>query len=307
MTPDIPARLRAWRALPHISARSVLATIGADAIAPVTDRVWLSQLFGLGEPFGFNSRLVRTSLFRLVQEGLIENERKGRRSRYRLAPGKEREYAEVSARLYRNNVPPLDAEWTLVLFDSSRVPPRDRDRLASHLGLVVLERGVLASPIRSTRAVRRILDEAFPDILAAVVRAEFSDITELASKGFFSAAFAFESTEQAFGEFVESYSELRGTCEEFSPVDAFRARTMLVHDLRRVALPMPTLPRELLPSPWTGDDAYDLATELYAPLCARSASLLADILEVDYPEAFPDRFPARKPLVAQDAGALING
>ena len=233
MTPDIPARLRAWRALPHISARSVLATIGADTIAPVTDRVWLSQLFGLGEPFGFNSRLVRTSLFRLAQEGLIENERKGRRSRYRLAPGKEREYAEVSARLYRNNVPPLAAEWTLVLFDSSRVPPRDRDRLASHLGLVVLERGVLASPIRSTRAVRRILDEAFPDILAAVVRAEFSDITELAREGFFSTAFAFESTEQAFGEFVESYSELRGTCEEFSPVDAFRARTMLVHDLSR--------------------------------------------------------------------------
>lgn len=285
----------------------MLATIAVDASAPVIDRIWLSQVIELGEPFGFNSRLVRTSLFRLVQEGLIENERTGRRSRYRLAPSREREYAEVSARLYRHNVPPLDAEWTLVLFDSSRVAARDRDRLASHLGLVVLERGVLASPIRSTRAVRRVLDEAFPNILAAVVRAEFSDVAELASKGFFSTAFAFESTEQAFGEFVESYSEFRGTCEELSPVDAFRARTMLIHDLRRIALPMPALPRELLPSPWSGDDAYDLATELYPPLCARSASLLADILEVDYPEAFPDRFPARIPHDAQDSRALING
>ena len=92
MTLDVPARVQAWRAAPHISARSVLVTILGDAVLPVARSVWLSQLFRLAEPFGFNTRLVRTSLFRLVEEGWVGSERVGRRSRYLLTPLAEREF-----------------------------------------------------------------------------------------------------------------------------------------------------------------------------------------------------------------------
>ena len=294
MTVDIGARVRAWRAAPHISARSVLVTILGDTVLPVAGSVWLSQLFRLAEPFGFSTRLVRTSLFRLADEGWVGSERHGRRSRYLLTPLARREFGEAADRIYRDRRPALDGDWTLVLFDGTLVSPRERDRLARHLGwhgFVALERGVLASPICSVAAARTILDEAFPEIRPAVARAEFPDVAELVSDGFFSAAFAFNAIEQAYRGFVDGYEELRGRCEDLSAVDAYRTRTMLIHDLRRITLRTPPVPRELLPTPWPGDDAYALAAHLYPSLCEAGSSLLGEFLEVDYPARMPDRFP----------------
>lgn len=296
ITLDIPARVQAWRAAPHISARSVLVTILGDAVLPVTRSVWLSQLFQLAEPFGFSTRLVRTSLFRLAREGWVSSARHGRRSQYELTPFAEREFAGAADRIYRDHRPALNGEWTLVLFDGTRLSTRERDRLARHLGwhgFVALERGVLASPICSAATTRHILDEAFPTILPAVARAEFADITNLVRDGFLSSAFAvaFDGIEQAYRDFVDSYEELRGECGALSPLDAYRTRTMLIHDLRRVTLRTPPIPRELLPTPWPGDDAYALATHLYPGLAATSASFLTRLLETDYPAATAERFP----------------
>ena len=294
MTLDIPARVQRWRTAPHISARSVLVTILGDAILPVTRSVWLSQLFRLAEPFGFSTRLVRTSLFRLAEEGWVSSERHGRRSRYLLTPLAEREFADAADRIYRDHRPALDGEWTLVLFDGTLLSPRERDRLARHLGwhgFVALERGVLASPICGVAATRHILGETFPEILPAVARAEFSDIANLVRDGFFSSAIAFDGIEQTYRGFLDSYAEFRGKCEALSPPDAYCTRTMLIHDLRRVTLRTPPIPRELLPTPWPGGDAYALAAHLYQPLCATSAALLTDMLELDYPAQLPDRFP----------------
>lgn len=294
MTLDVPARVQAWRAAPHISARSVLVTILGDAVLPVARSVWLSQLFRLAEPFGFNTRLVRTSLFRLVEEGWVGSERVGRRSRYLLTPLAEREFADAAARIYRDQRPALGGDWTLVLFDGTRLSPRERDRLARHLGwhgFVPFERGVLASPICSTETARHVLDAAFPEIRPAVARAEFGDIADLVRDEFFSAAFAFDGIGEAYRSYVDSYREFRGACEGLRPVDAYCTRTMLIHDLRRITLRTPPVPRELLPTPWPGDDAYALAGALYPSLCAASAAQLEDVLEIDYPTQMADRFP----------------
>ena len=67
-------------------------------------------------------------------------------------------------------------------------------------------------------------------------------------------------------------------------------RTMLIHDLRRITLRTPAVPRELLPTPWPGDDAYALAGALYQSLCTTSAPHLEQVLQIDYPATVPDRF-----------------
>ncbi len=289
----IPARIQAWRAAPHISARSVLVTILGDAVLPVAQSVWLSQLLRLAEPFGFSARLVRTSLFRLAEEGWVSSERHGRRSRYALTPLAQREFADAADRIYRDLRPKLRGNWTLVLFDGTRLSARDRDRLARHLGwhgFVAFGRGVLASPICSPEAARHVLDEAFGEIQAAVARAEFSDITGLVRDGFFSSIFAFDGTEQAYRNFVDGYSELLGKCGALSPVDAYCVRTMLIHDLRRITLRTPPVPRELLPTPWSGDAAFTLAGALYRSLGAASAAHLGNVLEGDYPSQLAERF-----------------
>ncbi len=49
-----------------------------------------------------------------------------------------------------------------------------------------------------------------------------------------------------------------------TPAEAFALRTLLVHEFRRLRLRDPELPSELLPSPWAGDEAFDLAAAAYA-------------------------------------------
>jgi len=294
VTLDIPPRVTAWRAAPHISARSVLVTILGDAVLPVTKNVWLSQLFQLAEPYGFDKRLVRVSMFRLAEEGWVTSERHGRRSLYLLTPLAEREFADAAERIYRDVRPPLDGEWTFVLLDGSQLSPAERNRLTRHLGwhgFVAFRSGVLASPICGADETRRILDESFPDILPAVARAEFGDIANLARNGFFSTTFAFDEGGKEYREFVEDYEAFDGKCDALSPVEAYCIRTMLIHDLRRITLRTPAVPRELLPTPWPGNDAYTLAADLYPALCANSAPHLGDALKLDYPEQIAGRFP----------------
>lgn len=295
MTLDIAARVKTWRAAPHISARSALVTVLGDAVLPVAQSVWLSHLFRLTEPYGFSTRLVRTSLFRLAEEGWVSSERHGRRSRCLFTPLAKREFADAADRIYRDHRPALDGKWTLVLLDGTRLSSGERERLTRHLGwhgFVALERGVLTSPICSVEATQQILDDAFPAIPSAAARVEFPDIANLVRDGFFSFAFAFDGIEQAYRGFVDSYEEFSGKCESLAPLEAYCTRTMLIHDLRRITLRTPAVPRELLPIPWLGDDAYRLAADIYPTVCAASAAVIGDALELDYPQIIPDRFPA---------------
>ena len=306
MTIDIPTLVQSWRSAPHISARSVLVTILGDALLPVSKSAWLAQLFKLAMPYNFSSRLVRTSLFRLADEGWVTGERHGRQSKYMLTPFAEREFADAAARIYSNDRPALDGQWTLVLFDGIRISIRERDRLARHLGwhgFVALERGVLASPICCVDTVRQILAEAFPQVLSAVVEAEFPDIGVLVGEGFFASAFAFGDIEKAYRSFVDTYAEFDDGLAKLSPMDAYCARTMLIHDLRRITLRMPPLPGELLPRPWPGDEAYALAARLYPPLCATSAAMLGEALEIDYPVLMSSRFLGSAPQDSDEAGS----
>src|SRR4029453_14301246 len=60
-------------------AKSLVVTVWGDAIAPHGGAVWLSGLIKLLAPLGLNERLVRTSVYRLAQEGwrLSPTDRRG--------------------------------------------------------------------------------------------------------------------------------------------------------------------------------------------------------------------------------------
>ena len=51
--------------------------------------------------------------------------------------------------------------------------------------------------------------------------------------------------------------------DALAPEQAFVIRSLLIHAYRRVQLHDPMLPIELLPDPWPGSEAYELARALY--------------------------------------------
>jgi phenylacetic acid degradation operon negative regulatory protein len=256
------------------SARSVLVTVFGDSIAPLGGEIWLADVFGLVEPFGFTQRLVRTSMFRLVSEGWLDNERIGRRSRYRLTPFAALEFADADRRIYRRRSPAWDEQWSLVLTDTELTTGDDRERLVNHLrwhGFVEIAPGVWALPEPKPDAANELLDRLGLASRPPVAQANFARLGELVDEGLFRASFDLEETEAVYREFVTRFAPLADAdLAALAPLDAFAVRTMVVHDLRRARLVDPELPTVLLPEGWVGGRAFDLAGELYRAVTDRA-------------------------------------
>jgi phenylacetic acid degradation operon negative regulatory protein len=55
-----------------------------------------------------------------------------------------------------------------------------------------------------------------------------------------------------------------------TPAQAMAARTLLIHDWRRIVLRDPDLPADLLPDDWPGNHALEMIRPLYAGLADAS-------------------------------------
>ena len=291
---DIAVAVRDRCEDPDISARSVLVTVLGDSVLPVTKTLWLSSLFQLAEPFRFSERLVRTSMFRLVAEGWVSNERIGRRSRYSMTLLAVRESEDADRRIYGRESGSWDGSWTFAVVDAPSIPASERDRIVRHLrwhGFVSLGRGLMASPSIAVSSLRELLRLVQPATAVPIGKLELDELDALVEEGFFAEAFRTADTETAYGRFLSRYEPWSShDIEAAAPLEAYALRTMLVHELRRIRLRVPDIPTELLPPGWIGDRAYDLAADLYRRLSPSAAQALSNILEIDYPEVMPHRF-----------------
>ena len=260
---------------------------------PVAEVVWLNQLFQLTDVFGFSQRLIRTSMARLVDEGWVENERVGRVSRYHLTPAAVEESTRADDNIYRQAVETWDGEWVLAFVSSTADTEGSRalPSLKEHLrwrGFADLGNGVLASPNATMESTRELCARLSPDITIPLLTAQFDDIESMVSDGFFRSAFAVDEQERAYKQFISFYGS-ENVAKLEGPA-AFGFRTMLIHDLRRIRLRSALVPKQLLPDPWVGDEAFALAAEHYAKLSIEAAPYLEQVLDTTYPSVVPDRF-----------------
>ena len=290
--PSSPAAMhQSWTSEPKNTARSVLATIFGDTILPVSNSVWLAQLFQMTELFGFSGRLVRTSMYRLAEQGWFTNERVGRQSRYFLTPLAIDESERAANRIYHSPHPDWSGEWTAIFLDAPVLSEETRDNLTQHLrwhGFFTLAAGIIASPTESLDSARELCAKVAPGVHVPSAVLEFSELDDVVADGFFVQALTIEETAKEYREFTSFYEDTdTGAC---TGPDAFALRTMLIHDLRRIRLSVPDIPAALLPVDWPGTAAHQLATKLYPKLSAAASPWLSDILETNYPEKFPARF-----------------
>jgi len=265
----------------------LVVTVWGDSIAPHGGALWLSGLIALLEPFGVNERLVRTSVYRLAQDGWLVARQEGRRSLYRLTRQGRRRFEHAYRRIYAPpTTDPWDGGWLLVIVPPAAIDESTRRELRKELewdGFSVLGPGLFARPTRpeNERALRETARALGVAGRVAVVTARalphgMGSIATLA-KG----CWDLTSVAGGYRDFVARF---RGVARAFdrgadaSPQQCYVLRTLLIHEFRRVTLHDPQLPAELLPSNWPEAAAYALCAALYRRVHERAERYLADTL-----------------------------
>jgi phenylacetic acid degradation operon negative regulatory protein len=271
-----------------LRSKSLVMTVMGDAIAPHGGAVWLGSLIELLAPLGVTDRLVRTSVFRLVQEGWLNASREGRRSRYTFEAKSLARFQRADRRIYAPPGLHWDGRWTLVLAQTGKPGSIDGDLRAAVRkeleweGFAMLGPGVLAHPGADSEGLADALqrtgaaDRVFVLSAGELPGTGSRPLRELVKEGWDLTAVA-----QGYRDFIAQFTPLLALLREDSPVapaSAFAIRSLLIHAYRRLQLHDPMLPIELLPDPWPGSDAYQVARALYVLVYARAEAHIDAVL-----------------------------
>ena len=287
-------------------SKSLVMTIFGDAIAPHGGRLWLGSLIELVAPLGVTDRLVRTSVFRLVQEGWLVAHREGRRSSYALQPDAEPRFARANRRIYAPPGVDWDGRWTLLLAPNGSIDSALRAAVRKELeweGFAMLAPGLLAHPAADLDGVAEVLhrvDGAGKVFVCAATELpgiQARPLAELVREGW-----DLSGVVTGYRRFIDAFAPLLALLRAEpapDPRHAFIIRTLLIHAYRRVQLHDPMLPLALLPQPWPGSEAYALAQAIYRLVWAPAERHLMDVLRREDADA-----PAANAGLAERFGGL---
>ncbi|MBO0803635.1 MAG: PaaX family transcriptional regulator [Nocardiopsaceae bacterium] len=239
------------------SARAMMLTLLGEYMLPEPDDAWTSAVLATFGRLGVAEKATRQALMRTSNAGWLRPVKDGRRTRWRLTPAARTMLADGAERIYSfGPATEWDGHWVLV---AARVP--DSDRRARHLvrtrltwaGFGSLGPGLWISPHpeREAEAVAVLKDAGLADG-AHVFTARRSDLGDVRS--LVEQAWDLSAIEAAYVGFNAEFSAA-------APRDVLTRQLELVHAWRRFPAIDPALPRELLPSKWSGATAARLFTD----------------------------------------------
>ncbi|RZV47437.1 MAG: hypothetical protein EX269_04860 [Acidimicrobiales bacterium] len=261
---------------PAASARVLLTTVFGDSLLPRGQAVGVQQLAALVEPLGINERSVRTSLHRLGQEGLVQSEKQGRQSFYRVADEALPIFADANERIYRHEDPPWDGEWTVAMVaneDNGVVSLRDEFHW---MGMAQLSPAVFVSP---TRTPSEVADVASRHNVALLLlsRGPQDAVATINGENLAGIVAPLPGLREEYLAHLAAFGSAR-EASLLGPADAFRLRTLLIDSWRRLALRDLSLPSALLPPDWPALDAFELTMRLRADVEKSSEAHLDAVL-----------------------------
>ncbi|MBR9882476.1 MAG: phenylacetic acid degradation operon negative regulatory protein PaaX [Oceanospirillales bacterium] len=279
------ALINQFRSQRPIRAGSLIITVFGDAIVPRGGKVWLGSLINVLEPLGLNQRLVRTSVFRLSkEENWLAAEQLGRRAYYSLTNQGRRRFDQAFKRIYVPAVQDWDGTWSLAVL--SQVPTETRQQVRDELqwmGFGAFGPTLMAAPHCDMLEVRNTLQEL--DALDSTILFETREGVQHSAKALRAQSRECWNLDQINDSYRSFLDRFRPVWQEMSnqkqldPQECFIARTLLIHEYRKVLLRDPQLPAELLPSDWGGTAARQLCHNLYNLVCKGSEQYIGRTME----------------------------
>ncbi|WP_229219912.1 phenylacetic acid degradation operon negative regulatory protein PaaX [Rugamonas fusca] len=262
-------------------SKSLVVTIFGDAIVPHGGMVWLGSLINLLEPFGVNDRLLRTSVFRLAQEGWLGAQRDGRRSSYAIPADAMARFSRAYRRIYAPLQLHWDGNWTLLLSAGGNITPAERSALRKELlwqGYSMIAPGIFGHPAAEADVLEALLGRVGVQGKLYVCRAStLPQVSARPLSDMVAEGWDLSDVEAGYQNFMAQFTPLLDLLRPqpaVSTQQAFVVRSLLIHAYRRVQLHDPQLPVELLPDPWPGTQAYELARDIYRLVFAQAEEFI---------------------------------
>jgi phenylacetic acid degradation operon negative regulatory protein len=263
--------------------KDLVFTLFGEYLLGRTESVWVGSLIALLAPFGLTDGGVRTVLSRMAKKGWLTATRSGRHSFYSLTPRGRRLLEEGQARIFRPPTPGAwDGRWLLLAYsipeDDRRLRDRLRDRLA-WLGFGSIGNGLWISPHDVLAEVEEVarslgLEDRYVGFSARRVGGE--PLAGLVARCWDLGALA-----QGYRDFTVRWTPVlqQAMHQPLTPEESFTRRFDLIHEYRGFPLLDPGLPRELLPTPWSGDLAADTFRRLHDALVGPADAHVSRILD----------------------------
>jgi len=261
---------------------SLITTVFGDSIAPRGGSVWLGSLIEVMSEFGISERLVRTSVFRLVQDGWLQSTQIGRRSYYSLSDEGRERFEQATEKIYGEPDSNWDGHWCLVMLVD--LDPTAKDTVRKELGWLgfgALSTSVLARPSSEMNDLDSTLRRlGLADDLIVMSGQTIRNETGMCN--LVKASWNLADIDERYASFVKRFRPLiaaYGKNAMVAPKAAFLVRTLLIQEYRKVLLRDPQLPVELLPSRWHGTTAYQLCRNLYRAVYRQADQHLTATME----------------------------
>lgn len=261
MSPDTTLSTPLGPILTHLRGEpsrtwSIVITVFGDAVVPRGGSLWLGTLLLLFETMGIGGGVVRTAMSRLTADGWLDRGRAGRNSFYTLTAKGQASFADAARRIYG---PPPDANpGRLDIVLPGGVDLHDAMRRA---GFGFID-GVWVAPAGT----------AMPAEAAGALHVH-GCMDEPAARRLAALAWPLDRHAEAYLQFNRAFAPLHQWLSSggyLSGLDAITARTLLIHEYRRLVLRDPRLPRAWLPPDWPGFAARYVCAGVYRAVLPES-------------------------------------
>lgn len=253
-----------------IHANTLLLSVYGDTVCPHGGTIWLGSLIRLVEPLGIKQRLVRTSVFRLSEKGILQSHQIGRRSYYTLTERGLRQFSSASRRIYSQSTPQWDGHWRLVMTSLSDLSQEERDAVRKELQWLGFQRiasGMFAHPVADVEVVEKMIDDlGFTDKVVILKASASSPERVPVANTLITRCFDVSALGVEYQQFIDTFEPIlkaaSGT-KPLHPETCFLVRTLLIHRFRHILLKEPELPGELLPEYSLSHRARRVTESLY--------------------------------------------
>lgn len=247
------------------------------------DWVWLGSLIEALAPLGYSERLVRTSVFRLVQDDWLQTQKVGRRSYYSFTDSAKKHNEKAARRIYAGEFGAWDGRWLIVLPTFVSEPKLSQfRRQLEWLGFSPLASGVYAHPSFEQQSLEETIEEmALSDSVVIFTSKTLDEASNTVLKHLVMDRWNIKELEDDYTSFIDAYQPVVDLLKTTRLTDrqSFLLRILMIHEYRRILLKDHELPQDMLPDPWAGFAAHKLVSKMYGQLATPSSHYVKRMLE----------------------------